>query len=302
MAFDLKKFLKDELGVADDQLDTVAAAYTPTMIAGLEKSVLRQSDYSRHMNDLSAEKAALKEANEALNAELAEWAAVQASGGKITTQMKADLDAARAEKLRVEQSIQSYATANGIDVTKILGGTVSAPTTTPTVDLTGYVKAEDVERIARQQAGIVANMAIEMPVVLAEIAYEHQELTGTRLDTRAIAQEIRNRAADPRNTKSLDPRAIWEETHKVGDLRRDAEQKRIDTLIAEAKKSGREEALTEGSIPGSHTPGHRASPVFAKPHESVLKRPQPQSTTNAAAAAFRSGKYRSANVPAGGGR
>jgi hypothetical protein len=71
--------------------------------------------------------------------------------------------------------------------------------------------------------------------------------------------------------------------------------------IAAAEARGREAALSSLEVPGAHqTRSVRPSPVLSqageggnfKPRTSVLQRPQPETGTMAAVAAFRSGKYR----------
>lgn len=292
MAFDTLKWLKEDLAVADDVAADLAAKLAP-VADKIEKGFLRQADYSREMNGLRKAQTDLAAANDRLTNEMAEWATVQASGDKVTKKMRDDLDAAQLRVTQLQSRVTRIATDAGLDPTKALEGidtvvTPPARTDQPPVDLSDYAKRDDL-------AGIV-NMALSLPAELQAIADEHFDLTGKRLDTRAIVQEIRTRSTTARNQKSLDPRTIWEETHKVGELRETRDRAAHDKEISAAEARGREAAISEMSIPGQ-APAGRHAPAFrtgADGHAptSALKRPQPGSGTNSALSALRSGKYR----------
>jgi hypothetical protein len=111
---------------------------------------------------------------------------------------------------------------------------------------------------------------------------------------------LQTRASTKGNQKSLDPRVIWEELHKVPEVRTEHAKKEHDAEIAAAEQRGREAALSESVLPGSHTAPGTHAPIFGnKTRESALKRPQPGETVRNAAAAFRTGKYRQGKEGAG---
>lgn len=291
MAFDVLKWLKEDMAFSEDEIKDLAPKLTPKADV-LEKGYLRQSDYSKHMDGLTKAQTDLAAANERLTAEMAEWATVQANGEQVTKKMRDDYDAAQLKVTQLTSRVQRIATDAGLDPQKALEGidqVVVPPkqVETPPVDLAGYVKRDEL-------TGVVS-MSLNLPAELQSIADEHHELTGKRLDTRTIVREIQTRAQTRGNTKSLDPRAIWEEQHKIPELRTTRDKKTHDDEISAAEARGREAAMSEMSVPGSTPPGRHA-PVFTtpanKPRESVLKRPQPGTTVNAAVGALRSGKYR----------
>jgi hypothetical protein len=146
-------------------------------------------------------------------------------------------------------------------------------------------------------------MALTLPATLAAIAVEHEQLTGQKLDTRTIIAEIRKRAGTRGNTLTLDPEAIWMETHQIAEKRTAAQTAQHDAEIAAAVERGRQEARTEALVPGS-TSAHAHARIFNRPdgttRTSVLQRPAPGTIAQGAAAALATGKYRQTNTTPGG--
>lgn len=294
---DAKNWLKD-IGFDEATVDDLAAKFTATQLEKIAEGYMRQDDYDRMMNDGKAElttaQTELAAANDRLNTEMAEWARVKAEGGQLTTQMRADLEAAQADALKARQALERIGQEHGIDVTKILEGmTVKSTTAVPaaaaatTSDLSGYVKVSD----ANSLIGSVANMALRLPATLLTISREHQDLFGQPLDTQAIVEELSKRANTKGNQKSLDPTEIWHELHGVAAKRAEVDKQRYDAAIAAAEQRGREAALSESALPGQVTAPGRNAPIFAEARKSVLNRPQPGERVGAAVAALRTGKY-----------
>lgn len=294
MAIDPVKWLKEDMGFSDDEVKELAPKFAGEKLTKLEGGYLRQSDYSKQMDALKKAQTDLAAANDRLNTEMAEWATVQANGEQITKKMRDDLDAAQLKVTQLTSRVTRIATDAGLDAAKALEGIdqVIPPTKKDDVpqlpDLSGYARRDDL--------GGLANMALTLPAELQSIADEHFDLTGKRLDTRTIVKEIQTRATTKGNTKSLDPREIWEEAHKIGDLREARDKKAHDDEIAAAVERGRQQAASEYATPGQ-APAGRHAPAFrvgedGKTRESVLHRPQPGTGTNAAVSALRSGKYR----------
>jgi len=293
MAFDTKKWLVDELGFSDAEATELAPKFTEDRAKKLEGGFLRQADYSKRMNEFQNEvkktQKDLADANERLNNEMAAWAEMTSAEKAKATQQRVDLEKAQQDVLRLTQKITTVAEQAGIDPKTLLEGTTVTPPKTedtkPPVDLSGYAKAGDV--------GAVANMALRLPAQLAKIAREHQALTGKVLDEDVIIDEIQRRANTRGNTKSLDPKAVWEELNDVPALRETVAKKQYDEAIAAAEARGREAALTESSIPGQ-PPAGKHSPVFSanRGAESKFQRPQPGTRLQGAIAALRTGKYK----------
>lgn len=299
MALDVLKWLTDDLKVAGtaEELGAIATKLTPAA-AEIEKGYLRQADFSRKQDELSVAQTKLDGANQRLEAEIAEWATLQANGEQVTKKQREDFEKAQADVLRLQQAVRRMATDAGLDPEKALEGlnVVVKPSHEPLAppDLSGYVKAGDLN----SQLGALASMAVKLPGIFAKISREHRGLTGQDVDELAITAELERRANTKGNQKSLDPVAIWEELHDIPTKRTAAGKKRHDEEIAAAEQRGEERALSQMATPGPQMPQGRHAPVFqrqdGKARESVLKRPQPGSTHNVAVAALRTGKYRQA--------
>lgn len=296
---ELIDWLVKDLGVTEE----VAKTLLPTLEASIpkiESAVLRQSDYSRNMNELKALQKKHEDASTALNEEIAAWTNMTAAEKANATDLQNKLHASQADILKLTQTIESLAAATGQDAKAILeGAKVVVPKKSdepPAVDLTGYVKADDLQSTITA----LTNMQFKLAPQLMKIAAEHSKLTGEELDVEAITAEILNRAQTKGNQKSLDARHVWEEIHGIP-AKREAKQKEAhDAEIAAAVERGRQEALSQ-QIPGATQPQGKHSIVFTKPdgtpRTSVLERTAPQSTALAAASALRSGRYRQAGGP-----
>jgi len=266
MALDLKAWLLEN-GVKPDAIDAVLPALAPAA-DNIERSTLRQSDYSTKMNALTAKQTELDSANERLNAEMLEFADARAAGEPITEKMRADMAKAEGEVTRLRTIITTKAGELGLDAKTIIGDVPAARTEPPatTVDLTGYAKSEDMNA----RLGRFANYMMMLPAELQDISNEHFDLTGKRLSTKAIMEEVKRRAEDKRNfdangnaLKPIDARAIWEEQQGIPALRTTkAEESRVAEQRA-AEERGYERAMTERQLPGHEAPGR---------HSLVLKR------------------------------
>jgi hypothetical protein len=290
----IPQWMKADLALTDDEAKVLDPLLTEDRVKKLDEGHLRQADYSKKMNELGGAQTKLDEASTKLEAEIAEWATVQANGEQVTKKMREDMEAAQLSVTKLQQRVRSIATDAGMDPEKALEGinvVVKKADETPIApDLTGYVKVSDLNG----QLGSLASMALKLPAIFAKIGREHRALTGQDLDEQAIVTEIERRANTKGNSKSLDPIAIWEEQHAIPEKRTAAAKKQHDDEIAAAEARGREAAMSEASVPGQQPQGRHA-PVFqtgGEKRESVLKRPQPGQTVNAAVSALRTGKYR----------
>jgi hypothetical protein len=269
----------------------------------IAEGYMRQTDYDRTMDEghtaLATTQTELATANARLNTEMAEWATLQQTGKAASTQMEADLEAAQTRVTQLTSRVTKLATDAGVDPATVLEGLETiVPAKDLTPDLSGYVKADDLEAAITKRLGPLASGILDVPAELFQLGQEHQALFGEALDTRPVVAEIKARAATTGNQKSLDPRVVWEEMHDVEDKRTAVSDAAHTAEIDAAVERGRTEARSESALPGSTTaPGRHAAIFGDTTRKSALERPQPLTTVNAAAAALTSGKYRGTGAP-----
>lgn len=289
MAFDLDGFLKDLGATSEEEAALRAALGKPERLSVLEKNQLRLSDYSKQMNDLGKAKTELETTKARLDAEAVEWATLSASEKAAATELRSSLEKLQARELMLTQRVQRIAADAGLDPAKALEGIDQAPPPKkdepPPVDTSKFV---DNERFG-QLGNYLFTMATELPM----LAQEHFELTGERLDTRALRTEIEKRAAV--KGANLDPRAIWEDVHQIAAKRQAKDQAAREAEIKAAEQRGFERARTEAALPIAPSAGTRSpllKAVDPATHPSKLNRPAPEQGVRSAAAALATGKYR----------
>ena len=287
------------IGFSDVEVAEMQATYTPERMVTIAEGYMRQTDYDRTMDEgnatLATAQADLQAANARLNTEMAEWATYKNDGKDATAKMEKDLESAQTRVTQLTSRITKLATDAGVDPKTILGdeGGGTPPVGDLKPDLSGYVKADDLDAAINKRLGNLASGILDVPAELFQLGQEHQALFGEALDTRPVVAEIKKRAGTANNHASLDPRAVWEEMHEVVAKREEVATAAHDAEIAAAVEKGRQEARSEQAIPGSITaPGRHAAIFGDGERKSALERPQPLSTVNAATSALRSGKYR----------
>ncbi len=287
MAFDTKKWLVEEMGFTAEQAETLAPQFADRS-EKLEKGYLRQSDYSKQMNDLGKTKADLASANDKLTKEMAEWAALTADEQKRAGDLRAELDASQERIFKLTQKATRLAEDSGIDPKTILGDDPlpDKPKEKP-------VAAFDPAPL-HQQIGGLADYMLTLNAELPAIAQEHFELTGERLDTRAFVAGIR---ADLKanKTDNLDPVKRWESAFGIAEKRSTKSAEGLKAQLDAAREEGRVAARSEAMLPNTRPVGQGGSPVFRTAGQagSKLTRPQPTDHMAGARAALASGKYRS---------
>jgi len=283
MAFDTRAWLKD-LGFNDLEIVDLEPKFHPRA-SDLEKHQLRQSDYSRFVNEYKAKNDQLaqeyKAKNDQLTQEMADWASVQATTAAEQQQKQAALDALEQEKLKLTQAVTRLAEQAGVDPKTVLGGELPPPK--PKDEPKPFDPAPVYGAI-----GGVTEFLLGLMGSMPAMADEHYRLTGERLDSRKIVEEVKARAA---KKEAVDPVAIWEGLYDIPAKREAARQKAHDDEIKAAEQRGREAARSEAAIPGTQAPGIHA-PIFLGERKSAMARPQPGRNTAQFAQALASGKYR----------
>lgn len=291
---DVKEFLEKELGIAGDDLALVATKLTP-YAEKLDGAVLRQADYSKNMNELKTAQAALDQANERLNRDIADWGQLTAAEKKTAEGLRKQIEDSQAEVTRAHNALRKVAVDAGLDVNAVFEELKVKPTSAPAPapapaapDMTGYAKTSDMHAASM--------LALTIPAELMQLAQEHQALTGQPLDTRKIATELIARANTKGNQKSLEPRQVWEELEGIPAKREAASRAKYDADIAAAEQRGRNAALTESALPTGGTPAGHSSPVFTqiggKDANKAQRPPGARTGVSSAVEALATGKYR----------
>lgn len=296
----LPKWMLEDMGFSADEQKALDPLFTDDRVKKLEAGHLRQADYSKQMNDLKKAQTDLTAANERLTNEMTEWATAQASSRGVTEKMQKDLEAAQGNVARLQARVTKIATDAGLDPTKALEGIEQVVTTRttnnepPAIDTSKFVSTEDFQTAQAR----LARVLLRAPAEIAAIQHEHHELTGEWLDARPIIDELERRGTTKGNQKSLEIRDIWEEQHKIVELRTTKAKEKYDADIKAAERRGADQALSNQSIPGALLPPThgRPSPVLhaadGAARKSVIQRPQPGTSSQSAVTALRSGKYR----------
>ncbi len=293
MAFDTTRWLQEEMGFTAEQAAQLAPQFADRadrLEAGYVGSAARQQ-FDAQRAEIASTQQALKDANDKLNREMAEWASLTAAEKAQATELQNSLEAARVRVAQIETRLQTTAQQYGFDPKTILEGTAVIPEkkepVAQPIDTKQFVNRDQIVPVLDYQM----DFAAALPVLVAD----HQALFGERLDTRDLLKEVRTRAA--KNDGNIDPFKVWEEKYGVPAKRQQVADEKYKADIAAAEARGREAGLSERAMPGPADPGRHA-PIFRNgsgqfaPRTSRLQRPQPETSVRSAAAALATGKYR----------
>lgn len=296
--FDVKKWLEEDMGFTPEKAAELAPAFTEgDRPSRIETNIGLAAANKAAQAEIAKTQTALQQANDALSVEMAEWAKLTAAEKAAATDQAAALEAARTRAVQLETRLTTLASQHGVDPKPLLEGTAVVPAAPAKPE----VQPVDPSRyIDRELFGQVSTYNLDLAGALPYIQAQHFQLTGEHLDTRQIIAEVKARAG--KKDAVIDPVAIWEEKYGI-QAKRDAKATaaRAEELAA-AEKRGEERARTEMAIPGPVSPGRNSivfgqrnqQGVVTQPRTSALARPQPGTTVATAAAALRSGKYRTA--------
>lgn len=227
-------------------------------------SVLRQSDYSREMDALKAERAeALSKVEQELadkNRRLDEW--YKDASGKYEAQVKA-AEEAQAERDRIEAAFQKASEEADFDPATYLEG--GKPKVHPGARRTETAPAVDEElkkevAALRQQMSTLARASTRWPVEISKLVSQHREVFGTDLTAQeqdALVQEHFKH----KGVKSLDE--LWYERHEVEKALADQQEQKVQRRLDKAREEERNKVLAEMSRqPGSNEAPMPVSPVL----------------------------------------
>ena len=286
-SFDLQSWLKD-LELSEDErkvLEPVLAKETVSKKIG--ESFLRQSDYSRKMNELSElrkqQEAQLQQKLSELDQHEQGLIGWKSNADKTLAQREAEVNRLNKELEATKNAMSKIQSEYGIDPSQYVQAPAS-PVQTKTFDdsvLGGYVKRDDFQK--------AVNDAMQFPQVAAELMdlnSEHYELFGKRLpNNRKLVEEA------IRSKKSL--KDTWAEQYKVEDRRAELSKKAHDEEIERVKQETEARVRSELKIPAQRP--NAARPLVLsdslKGREINRGPASDRSVIDAAMAAYSSGKY-----------
>lgn len=293
MAFDLKKFLMDDLGMDDAEATATATKIKPEKATALAGRYQTQEELTAAAAKIEQTRQELAAANTRINEEMAEWAQLSTREKAEATELRASLEQAKVRATQLETRLTTLATQHGVDPKPLLEG--AAVVAEPKKK--DEPPAPDPRYVDQNNFGSAMGFALDLPANLQYISEQHFALTGERLDTREIVKTIKANAGVKGAT--VDPIAIWEDKYKIPEKREAKAKVDLQKQITDAEARGEERARSQAALPNASAPGRHA-PVFGQrdangavqPRTSALQRPQPGGTVNNAVNAFRTGKYR----------
>ena len=284
MAFPVEDWLK-EFGFEGDELKALATKFGAKSDV-LEKNQLRQSDYSRSMNEVKKLQTKAEETNAALEREMAEFATLSAAEQAKAGDQRKRIEDLETKAFKYQQTLERVAEENGLDVAQVLEGVGHVEKPKPAATPEPFDPTP-----IRREVGAITSYLLALNGDLPAIAQEHLELTGNRLDTRAFVRELTDLA---NKGQAPDPNRFWEEKFDIGAKRQAKSQAEFEQKIATAREEGRRAGASEANLPGARPMEGTHSPVLRQAAAGANKaqRPQPGSRMQAAVNALREGKYR----------
>lgn len=285
--FDLQSWLKD-LELSDEERKVLEPVLAKDQVSKkIGESFLRQSDYSRKMNELGEERKKLEATLQQKLGEIDQY-----EQGLVSWKGNADktLETREAEVRKLNEELKSTREAMskiqqdyGIDP----GQYVAAPSrAVPEKQIDEAVLGNFVRRDDFQKA---VSDAMQFPQVAAELMdlnSEHYELFGKRLPSNRglIESAIKNK-------KSI--REVWADQYKVEDRRAELSKKSHDEEIERVRQETEARVRSELKIPAQRPNSSR--PIVLsdslKGREAHRGPQSDQNTLDAAMSAYASGKY-----------
>lgn len=288
--------LKTNGGLTDEAFNTIKATFEGNSKADefVKGSALRQADYSRVMADVQKAQKDVEAAGLALKTKEEQVTAYQQELGTWKAGADVNFQKAIKEREALERKaaaavgrLKSLAVANGLSEEDVLKDLEVAPVPDNTntnqpqnIDLSGYVKREDIQRTVQESALIDAS--------IHDVAVRHLELTGKPLKDagKLVAEAIQAKMT------------IGDYAAKKYDyakLEQEAQEAAINQRVKDAVEAERTKILSDAGLPNAGTglrTDLKGSPLFSG--GGPLKPPTAGNEgggVSAAVAAFNAGKF-----------
>lgn len=265
-------------------------------------SMLRQEDYSVHMNQLAEDRkkqeAEYTEKNAGADRFQASLVTFKSEADASVLKANERVTAADQARTSLTQRVQSLAAQYGIDDTELATAIAASPAPAanppaggPAVPnggvsdevLKGYVKAEDFNKGARQY--------VDLTAVLNDMADEHAELFGKRLSRKELVDEALSTG------KTIEQ--VWEAKYNVTERRtqlaKEVQEAHDKKLVDDATVAAETRVRSELQLPPQRKrDDETASPVLTRQFKPEIGPETPaahQQRVLAAVAAHNEGRY-----------
>jgi hypothetical protein len=295
--FSVKDYIADlvkDVTVPEDQrkaLETVLAQ--DVVAARVRDSVLRQSEFSRQMDALTAERKhieeELKKAETTYNGRYAGLAKWKSDSEAELQRLEA---AAQAEKARADAAtaaLEKAAREYDFKPTEVGFDTKAAPATNGRTDIDPkqFLTRKEWEEETARLGQAIGNFSPE----LLDIQESHRQLFPDKpLSMKALVDAARKEGRTVQE--------VWSERFKVGERMQELQQQAVQKHDDAIREDERKKVLTEvatGPIPGSQgRPDFKPGPIWEHVPDLVVKKDAngaPENPVMAAVEALRIGKY-----------
>lgn len=289
MPFDLNAWLDDLAAegalTPEQRASTAAALGNEKVLRRLEEGQLRQSDYSRNMNELKKKETETTQ----LSTQLQQWKNnADQKIAELNSQLEnRDMTVAQfqAKMKRIADQAENY----GIDL-KDLG--VSPEEISKTVATVVPQPDKFDARVGAIETSLreAARYYPLLPAELADLKDDHLALFGEPLRTRPLMEKLLTEAEAGR---AVNVRKLWEQEFKVEDKRKQVQESEIQKRIDSEVKKQVTQFQSENHLPGQR-PASLRSPVLAAFDHS--KKSDAMSAVDKAVNAFNEGKYAAENT------
>jgi hypothetical protein len=227
--FELEAWVND-FEVSDDEKKALLTALNkPQIVAKLKDSVLRQSDYSRKLDEMRTEKESLSaKQQEVLDMEkqLVEWR--DENNPKFSQALE------ESERLKKElKTLTDAYIGKGGSVSELSTGTTPPAKVDekPAFDTSSFVSKDDLSK--------VVPALTQWPVQFQRIAQEHFKLTGEYPDGEKILAEV---------YKGKSAQQAWEDTHGIPAIREQKQKEHFEAELKAAREDERAKVMTEMAV------------------------------------------------------
>ena len=303
VAQEVEQFIADS-GMTPEQATKFRAAFeeVPKAQEVFKGNALRQSDYSKHMNDVKAAEAGLVEKQKKLDAEFARLAAYGADAdGKVLKAQQA-VEAAQSKLVKAQNRAQRWMETHGVpeeEVKEVFGE--GQPIIEPPKVPPPPANPDDAPMTIgefKKQAQAFGQQFAYLPAVQQGIMVEHYNLFGKFPENMEEVVKTAMEAGRPL-------KEVAAEHYKFAERKEELKEAKYDEKYKKKYEAELQQKLSEAHVPTSTRAPLPTSRVFAtKPAEKpaavanqapvpLHQRPVQQrlNTVQKAVEAFRSGKY-----------